>query len=217
MHVDLGQFGDMKIYQHYILPKLINLSMQNKAAMAERARFLPLASGTVLEVGIGSGLNIPFYNREVEKLYALDPSLELWKMARRRVDHATFPVKFIASSGEYIPMEDGKFDAVVTTWTLCTIPHAVIALKEMKRVLKPGGRLIFVEHGRSPDRGVLAWQNRLNPFWNRIGGGCNLNRKIDDLIVEAGFRITQIEKAYSRGPKPFAYLYKGLAQPLIRC
>lgn len=110
-------------------------------------------------------------------------------------------------------MEDRTVDTVVTTWTLCTIPDPTRALTEMKRVLKPGGRLIFVEHGRSPDHRVLAWQNRLTPLWRRIGGGCHLNRKIDDLILGAGFRITQIETAYSRGPKPFAYLYKGLAQP----
>lgn len=201
----------MKIYDRYILPQLINLSMQNKAAMEERARFVPLASGTVLEVGVGSGLNIPFYGRNVAKLYSLDPSLELWKMARRRADQAPFAVEFIRSSGETIPMEHETFDTVVTTWTLCTVPDAVKALKEMKRVLRPEGRLIFVEHGRSPDSGVLAWQNRLNPLWKWIGGGCNLNRKIDDLIVEAGFRITQIEKGYIRGPKPFVYLYKGVA------
>ena len=201
----------MKIYDRYILPKLINLAMQNKAATEERARFVPLASGTVLEVGIGSGLNIPFYGRSVEKLYGLDTSLELWKMAHRRADQAFFAVEFIRSSGESIPGEDERFDTVVTTWTLCTIPNAVNALKEIKRVLKPHGHLIFIEHGQSPDSGVLAWQNWLNPLWKRIGGGCNLNRKIDDLIVEAGFCITQIEKAYIRGPKPFVYLYKGVA------
>jgi len=205
----------MNIYARYILPKLINLSMQNKAAMEERARFVPLASGTVLEVGIGSGLNIPFYSREVEKLYALDLSFELWKMARRRVDHAWFPVEFIPSSGESIPMGDNRVDTVVTTWTLCTIPDVVKALKEMKRVLKPEGRLIFIEHGWSVDRGVLAWQNRLNPLWKRIGGGCNLNRKIDDLIVEAGFLIREIEKGYTEGPRPFVYLYRGVAQRLV--
>lgn len=202
----------MGIYEKYVLPRLIDLSMRNKAVMLERARFVPLASGEVLEVGIGSGLNIQFYGAKVEKLCALDPSLELQEMARRRAKTAPFPVEFLEGSAERIPMEDHSFDTVVTTWTLCTIPNPVKALKEIKRVLKPDGQLIFVEHGRSPDSRVLAWQNGLNPLWNRIGGGCNLNRKIDDMIVEAGFRITEIERAYSRGPKPFTFLYKGLAR-----
>jgi len=206
----------LNIYEKYVLPKLIHLTMQNKTAKAERAKLVPLASGTVLEVGIGSGLNIPFYGPKVRKLFALDPSLELWKMARNRVTNAPFPVEFFDYSAESIPLGDMTIDTVVTTWTLCTIRNPAEALTEMRRVLKPEGQLIFVEHGRSPDRGVLAWQDRLNPMWKRVAGGCNLNRKIDDLIIDAGFRVTQIERAYSRGAKPLSYLYKGLAQRLDR-
>lgn len=202
----------MNIYEKYVLPRLIDLVMRNKADTRERARFIPLASGTVMEVGIGSGLNVPFYGPKVEKLYAVDPSLELWKLARRRVKGATFPIEFIALSAESIPLEDAAVDAVVTTWTLCSIPDAAKALTEMRRVLKPQGHLVFVEHGRAPDARVLLWQNRLNPAWKRVAGGCNLNRKIDDLITDAGFRLRQIETAYSSGPKPMAYLYKGIAQ-----
>ena len=206
----------MNIYEKYVLPKLIHLAMRNRVATAERAKFVPLASGTVLEVGVGSGLNVPFYGPKVRELFALDPSLELWKMARSRVTNAPFPVEFLASSAESIPLGDMTIDTVVTTWTLCTIRNPAEALTEMRRVLKPEGQLIFVEHGRSPDRGVLAWQDRLNPMWKRVAGGCCLNRKIDDLIVAAGFCVTQIERAYSRGPKPLSYLYKGLAQCLDR-
>lgn len=203
----------MGIYAKYVLPKLIHLAMQNKPIMRERAKFVPLAFGTVIEIGIGSGLNIPFYPRTIKKLCGLDPSPELQKMAHRRAAAAPFPVVFIEGSAEDIPMADETFDTVVTTWTLCTIPNPVKALREMKRVLKAGGELMFIEHGRSPDPDVFAWQNRLNPLWNRFAGGCHLNRKIDDLIVEAGFHITQIEAAYGKGPKPFTFLYKGVAQP----
>lgn len=202
----------MGIYEKYVLPRLIDLSMRNRAVMLERARFVPLACGKALEVGIGSGLNLRFYGPKVEKLCGLDPSAELQKMARRRAKTAPFPVEFLEGSAEKTPMEDHSFDSVVITWTLCTIPDPVKALKEIRRVLKPDGQLIFVEHGRSPDSRVLAWQNWLNPLWNVIGGGCNLNRKIDDLIAEGGFRIMQIERAYSRGPKPFVFLYKGIAR-----
>jgi ubiquinone/menaquinone biosynthesis C-methylase UbiE len=202
----------MGIYQTYVLPRLINLVMQNKAAREERARFLPLASGTVLEVGIGSGLNIPFYSPEVKRLYGVDPSPELGKMARKRARAAPFPIMFIEGSAEEIPLDDESFDAVVMTWTLCTVPDPLKTLGEIKRVLKPDGRLIFVEHGWSPEPGVLAWQNRLNPLWNRVAGGCNLNRKVDDLIPAAGFRITQLETGYSKGPRPLAFLYKGVAR-----
>ena len=202
----------MSLYAKYILPRLINLAMQNKVAMAERRKFVPLASGTVLEVGVGSGINIPLYGRDVETLLAVDPSLEIWRLALRRVSRAPFPVEFLQCSAEQIPLEDTTVDTVVTTWTLCTIHDPVAALSEMKRVLKPEGQVIFVEHGRAPDARVLAWQNRLNPLWNRIGGGCNLNRKIDDLILEAGLRITRMETGYVRGPKPLTYLYRGLAR-----
>lgn len=202
----------MRIYEKYVLPKLVHLAMRQRRATAERRKFIPLASGTVLEIGIGSGLNLPFYGPTVRKLYALDPSRELWKMARRRVRKAPFPVEFLASSAERIPLADMTVDTVVTTWTLCTIPDPIRALTEMQRVLKPEGRLIFVEHGRSPDPGVLAWQDRLTPLWKRIGGGCHLNRPIDDLMVGAGLHVIQIERGYSRGPKPMTYLYKGLAQ-----
>jgi len=202
----------VSLYAKYILPRLINLAMQTKVAMAERRKFVPLASGTVLEVGIGSGLNIPLYGRDVETLLAVDPSLEIWRLALRRVSRAPFPVEFLACSAENIPLADETVDTVVTTWTLCTIHDPVAALSEMKRVLKPEGQVIFVEHGRAPDARVLAWQNRLNPLWNRIGGGCNLNRKIDDLILEAGLRITWMETGYVRGPKPLTYLYRGLAR-----
>lgn len=202
----------MSFYERYVLPRLINLSLQNRAAMAERRKLMPLARGTVLEVGIGSGLNIPLYGRDVETLLAVDPSLEIWRLALRRKSRAPFPVEFLQCSAEQIPLEDTTVDTVVTTWTLCTIPDPLRALREMQRVLKPEGQVIFVEHGRSPDARVLAWQNRLNPLWNRIGGGCNLNRKIDDLILEAGLRITRMETGYVRGPKPLTYLYRGLAR-----
>jgi ubiquinone/menaquinone biosynthesis C-methylase UbiE len=204
--------GLVNVYEKYVLPRLIDWAGSKKIATAERRKFIPLASGTVLEVGIGSGLNLPFYGPQVQRLYALDPSRELWKLARQRVREAPFPVEFLAASAEHIPLEDMSVDTVVTTWTLCTIPNPLKALTDMRRVLKPEGRLIFVEHGRSPDPGVLAWQNRLTPVWKRIGGGCHLNRPVDDLIADAGFDITQIERGYSRGPKPMTYLYKGLAR-----
>jgi ubiquinone/menaquinone biosynthesis C-methylase UbiE len=204
----------MNIYEKYVLPRLIHLAMRNKAARAERARFVPLASGTVLEIGVGSGLNVPFYGSKVRTLWALDPSRELWKIARRRVARASFPIELLPSLAERIPLGDMTVDSVVTTWTLCSIPNPAQALTEMRRVLKPEGQLIFVEHGRSPDPGVRVWQDRLNPLWRRVAGGCNLNRQIEDLIVAAGFHVRQIERAYNRGPKAFSYLYKGVARPL---
>ncbi len=203
----------MGIYSTYVLPRLINLTMQNTLAAAERTRFVPFASGKVLEVGIGSGLNIPFYSPDIETLVGLDPSVELWKLAHKRTAAAPFPIEYLGLSGEHIPLEDKTFDTVVTTWTLCTIPDPVTALKEMRRVLKQDGRLIFVEHGLAADRRVQVWQNRLNPLWNQIAGGCNLNRRIDTLISEAGFRISQIDTGYLKGLKPFSFLYKGLARP----
>jgi ubiquinone/menaquinone biosynthesis C-methylase UbiE len=203
----------MRLYERYVLPRLIDLAMRNKAAVAERARLIPIAAGTVLEVGIGSGLNLPFYARAVRQLYGVDPRRELWALARQRVERAPFPVVYLQASAERIPMADGTVDAVVTTWTLCSIPDARRALREMKRVLGPEGRLLFVEHGLAPDPRVAAWQARLNPAWTRIAGGCNLDRKIDSLVRDAGFRLAEIEQAYGPGPRAMAYVYRGVALP----
>lgn len=203
----------MNLYERYLLPWLIDLAMRNKAAAAERARLVPLATGVVLEVGIGSGLNLPFYGPSVERLFGVDPRRELWALARTRLARASPPVEFIEASAERIPMEDGFADTVVTTWTLCSIPDARRALLEMRRVLKPEGRLIFVEHGLAPDPRVAAWQARLDPVWPRLAGGCHLDRKIDDLILDGGFRLAEIEQGYGTGPKPLSYLYRGVARP----
>lgn len=202
----------MKVYEKYLLPRLIDFAMRRKAEAAEREKLLPHASGVVVEIGIGSGLNLPFYGSRVERLHGVDPSLELWKLARSRAASAPFPVEFLRASAEDIPIEDMTVDTVVMTWTLCSIPSAGQALREMKRVLKPSGRLLFVEHGRAPDRGVAAWQDRLNPLWRKVAGGCNLNRPIEDLVVGAGFELTAIERGYGSGPKPMAYLYRGVAR-----
>jgi ubiquinone/menaquinone biosynthesis C-methylase UbiE len=203
----------MSLYAKYLLPRLIDLAMRKKAATSERARFIPAASGVVLEIGAGSALNIPFYGRAVERLYALDPSMELWRLGRHRVLDVRFPIEFLQSSAESIPLGNDTLDTVVSTWTLCTIPDPRAALEEIRRVLRPDGTLIFIEHGWSPDARVRAWQERLNPLWKRVAGGCNLDRQIEQLIARAGFQISSLERGYGEGPKPFAYLYRGLARP----
>lgn len=203
----------MGLYGRYVLPHLINLAMQNKAATAERARYVPLAGGRVLEVGAGSALNLPFYGGDVEQLVALEPSRELWELGRKRRAAARFPIEFIPASAEAIPARDGTFDTVVLTWTLCTVAEPEKALAEIARVLRPTGRLIFVEHGRAPDQNIAAWQDRFNPLWRPIAGGCNMNRAADALIEGHGFAITQIEEGYVPGPRILSYLYRGIAAP----
>jgi len=202
----------VSLYAKYLLPRLIDFAMSSKATTAERTRLIPLASGVVLEIGAGSMLNLPFYGPAVRKLYALDPSLELWRLGRGRVRNAPFPIEFVRSSAESIPVRDDTLDTVVSTWTLCTIPDPRAALEEIRRVLRPDGTLIFIEHGWSPDARVRAWQERLNPLWKRVAGGCNLDRQIEQLIGRAGFQISSLERGYGEGPKPFAYLYRGLAR-----
>lgn len=203
----------MSFYARWIFPWLLDFGMRNKEARRFRARVIPQATGRVLEIGIGSGLNLPFYSAGVEQLFALEPSPELRRMAGRRTKDTRLTVEFLDRSAEEIPLERGSVDTVVTTWTLCTIPDASRALQEMKRVLKPSGALLFVEHGLAPDAGVRAWQHRLNPLWNRIGCGCNLNRKIDDLVAQAGFRIVDLQTEYAKGPKPMSFIYCGRARP----
>src|SRR4029453_1821308 len=181
---------------------------------AERARAIPRAAGTVLEVGIGSGLNLPFYGRTVERLYGVDPRPELWALAEKRIARAPYPLEFIEGSAERIPFGGGGIDTVVMTGALCSTPDAGRALLEMTRVLTPEGQLIFIEHGFAPDPRIVAWQHRLNPVWTRIAGGCNLNRKIEGLLLDAGFEITESEQGYGTGPRPMSYLYRGVARPV---
>ncbi len=204
----------MGIYAKHILPRLIDLAMRSKVVDVERARLLPTASGRVLEVGIGSGLNLPFYRSTVQTLYGLDPSLELWHLGVGRVARAPFPIEFVRASAEHIPTPDESFDTVVSTFTLCSVADPVAALREMRRVLRPHGRLLFVEHGRSPDARVRAWQDRLTPIWKRLAGGCHLNRTIDELIREAGFAISWTETGYIEGPRLFTYRVRGEARRL---
>jgi ubiquinone/menaquinone biosynthesis C-methylase UbiE len=203
----------MGFYQDQIVPLLINWSMRQRNLAAYRGRIVPAAEGRVLEIGIGSGLNLPFYSGNVTHVIGLEPSPRLLGMARR-VESAGFgPVEFIEGSAEAIPLKDESVDTVVTTWTLCTIPDVLRALREMRRVLRPGGRLLFVEHGRAPDPNVVWWQDRLTPAWKRLGGGCHLNRAIGALIENAGFRFDRLATGYMRGPKPMTFMYEGSARP----
>lgn len=167
----------------------------------------------MLEIGIGSGLNLPYYSTTVEQVIGLDPSPKLLAMAREAARRTSLPLELIENSAQTIPLYNRSINTVVTTWTMCSIPDVQRALSEMRRILKPEGRLLFVEHGRSPDPGVRRWQDRLTPVWRRVGGGCHLNRPIGELIEAAGFRIERIETGYLRGPKPMTFMYEGSARP----
>jgi ubiquinone/menaquinone biosynthesis C-methylase UbiE len=187
--------------------------MRNRALRPYRERVVSGAQGRVLEIGIGSGLNLPFYGTRVEEILGLEPAAPLLAMAQRTSGRCVQPVRLIAGSAEAIPIEDHSIDTVVTTWTLCSIPDAIGALKEMRRVLRPTGQLLFVEHGLAPEDNIQRWQNRLTPLWKKIGGGCHLNRPIRALIESAGFDITQLQSGYMKGPKPMTFLYEGRATP----
>ena len=203
----------MNPYERWLLPFLIDLAMRNREMRRCRERVVPRARDTVLEIGIGSGLNLPFYGSSTRRLLALDPSPQLLGMARKRAAKVRFPVEFLPNSGEAIPLRDRSVDTVVMTWTLCSVPHPARALAEIRRVLRPEGRLLFAEHGFAPDARVAAWQRRLNPFWGRLAGGCKLDHKMDELIRAAGFRFDDLEAGYARGPRPMSYMYVGCARP----
>ena len=202
----------MGFYQDRIVPLLINLTMRRQELSAYRSRVIPAAEGRVLEIGIGSGLNLPFYSHKVEHLIGLDPSPRLLSMVRRNLKSNSSSVELIEGSAEAIPLENNSVDTVVTTWTLCSIPDAERALREMHRVLRSAGRLLFVEHGRAPEPNVSWWQDRLTPAWKRIGGGCHLNRAVQILIEDAGFQFDRFETGYMRGPKPLIFMYEGSAR-----
>ncbi|MGV0036185.1 MAG: class I SAM-dependent methyltransferase [Candidatus Azotimanducaceae bacterium WSBS_2022_MAG_OTU7] len=200
----------MGIYEKYFLPKLLNMAMKAPAMKALRKQLVPLAKGKVLEIGIGSGLNLPFYDKSVH-VTGLDPYLELQTYAREVANKEGVDVDFIGLSGEKIPADNNSFDTIVMTWTLCTIPDPTQALSEIRRVLKPGGKVIFAEHGEAPDANIAKWQARVNPVWNVIGGGCHLNRRIESLYQGAGFNFDKIEKGYLEGPRIATYNFRGVA------
>ncbi|GLR65378.1 methyltransferase [Acidocella aquatica] len=203
----------MSFYQHHILPPLLNFVMRQKPLQPFRERVISQAVGDVLEIGIGSGLNLPLYGAGVRSVIGIEPSSELLAMAEQQMARVLVPVEFLQASAEALPIESHSVDTVVTTWTLCTIPDARKALQEARRVLRPGGTLLFVEHGRAPEKAVARWQDRIDPLWGRIAGGCHLNRQIDALIIEAGFQIDTMRHDRMPGPRTHNYLYEGQAHP----
>ncbi len=201
------------LYERHLLPHLIDYACGMGAVMKTRAQVVPLAEGEVLEIGIGSGLNLSFYDpARVRRIVGVDPSADMQKLARQRAEQISIPVEMIALELGQIQAEDARFDSIVCTFTLCTIPDAVAALREMRRVLKPGGKLLFSEHGLAPDASVVRWQNRLTPVWKPLAGGCHLNRDIPALLEAGGFTIGQLETSYLKGPRPMTWVYRGWAQ-----
>jgi len=202
----------MGFYRDHVVPLLIDLSMRQRNLADYRRRVIPAATGRVLEIGIGSGFNLPLYGANVKQVIGLDPSPKLLAMARKKLGDTGAAVELIEGSADAVPLEDRSVDSVVTTWTMCSIREVERALHEMRRVLKPEGRLLFVEHGLAPHSGVRWWQDRLTPLWKRIGGGCHLNRPIAALIEGAGFAFERLATGYMRGPKAIAFMYEGSAR-----
>jgi ubiquinone/menaquinone biosynthesis C-methylase UbiE len=203
----------MGFYRDRVIPRLIDLAMRNEQAARRRAKIIPAARGRVLEIGIGSGLNLPFYSRDVERLFGVDPSSSLLSMARRKTDRLPFPVELLRESAEELSLDGGSIDTAVATWVLCSIPDPVRALREIRRVLRPDGRMLFIEHGLAVGGRVQTWQERLNPAWRRLSGGCNMNRKTDDLLLRAGFQIAELNNFYMKGISLLTYMYEGVAHP----
>lgn len=201
----------MGLYQEYILPHLVNLAMRNRQLGPYRERTIRRAEGRVLEIGVGSGLNLPLYTNRATEVLGLDPHPRLLAMASAKP--RCVPSKLIEGSAESIPLDDDSVDTVVSTWSLCTIPNVVAALAEIRRVIKRDGQLLFVEHGLASEDRVRKWQDRLTPVWKRAAGGCHLNRPIASLVEGAGFRILQMETGYLAGPKPMMFTYEGSARP----
>jgi ubiquinone/menaquinone biosynthesis C-methylase UbiE len=201
----------MNLYDRYVLPRLLAMVMRQELFLPYRRRIGAEATGRVLEIGIGSGLNLPFYGAGVREVIGVDPSPVLLRLAQDRA--AGLPVRLAVrqAPAETLPFEDEDFDTVVTTWSLCTIGDPVAALREARRVLAPGGRVLFAEHGLSPDAGVARWQNRITPVWKHVAGGCHTNRPIDRLIEAAGLRIDRLRTGYANGPRPMAFMFEGAA------
>jgi len=201
----------MGLYQEHIVPRLVNLAMRNRHLAPYRERTIRLAEGRVLEIGVGSGMNLPLYTDRATEILGLDPHPKLLAIASEKP--RSIPSKLIEGSAESIPLDDATIDTVVSTWSLCSIRDLAAALAEIRRVVKPDGQLLFIEHGLAPEISVQKWQNRLTSLWKRLAGGCHLNRPISSLIEGAGFRIAQVQVGYMPGPKPMTFTYEGSARP----
>jgi len=203
----------MSLYDKYVLPKFLNCACGSKPVEYQRKKVVPNAEGIVLEVGIGSGLNLPFYdNSKVTQIWGLDPSEELSSMAKETAKNLNLDVKFISSGAEEIPLPDNYFDTALVTYTMCTIPEVIRANIEIKRVLKNTGKLIFCEHGKAPDLNIAKWQSRIDPIWGKLAGGCHLNRDIPSLLEDSGYKIIELDQMYLPStPKVAGYNYWGFA------
>lgn len=203
----------MGFYSNVIFPRFINSFMSTGQFSKQRSLLLKDVQGEVLEIGFGTGLNLEFYPDEVRKITAVDPNAGMSEVARRNIERSGIKVETKVISGEHLPIEDESFDSVVCTWTLCSIPDAGQALREVRRVLRPGGKFFFVEHGLAPDPGVQKWQHRLTPPWRKIGDGCHLNRPIAEMIQAEGLRIPRMETFYMpKSPRFAGYMYRGIAE-----
>jgi ubiquinone/menaquinone biosynthesis C-methylase UbiE len=203
----------MGFYTRTILPRLIHAGMRREAFLPYRQRLVREAEGRVLEIGFGSGLNAPFYAAPLAVI-GLDPSHAALTLARTSSRTVLRPIGLLEASAETIPLASQSVDTIVSAWTLCSIPDVARALGEVRRVLKPSGRLLFVEHGRSPDAAVATWQDRLTPIWKHVAGGCHLNRAVASLVEQAGFRIERLETGYMTGPRAMTFIYEGCARPV---
>ena len=201
----------MGFYGEQIVPRLTDLTLTGRPFDRLRARVTADLRGDVLEIGFGSGRNVPHYPATVTRVRAVEPSAVGLKLAARRVADSPVPVEFVGLDGEDLPVDDASVDHVVTTWTLCTIPDVARALHEVRRVLRPGGAFHFVEHGRAPDPRVARWQDRLTPIQRRMAGGCHLNRPIDELVAASGLVLERLDHPRVPGPRTFTYTYEGVA------
>jgi ubiquinone/menaquinone biosynthesis C-methylase UbiE len=201
----------MGFYEREVLPRIVDVALSGKQLDRLRGRVAGRLDGEVLEVGFGSGRNVPHYPASVARVRAVDPALVGRKIAASRVAASSVPVEYVGLEGERLPVDDQSIDHVLTTWTLCTIPDVDRALAEIRRVLRPGGSLEFLEHGRAADANVQKWQDRITPLQRRIAGGCHLNRAIDTLLIDAGLHIDRLDNYYIKGPKVFGYMYEGTA------
>lgn len=202
----------MGVYRDQFLPRFINVAMGGDEFTRIRARVAAGLAGDVLEVGFGSGLNVPHYPSTVSRVRAVDPAKIGRRLAARRVAESRVAIDFVGLDGQDLPLDSDSVDHVLVTWTLCTIPDADRALQEVRRVLRPGGQLHFAEHGRAPEPAVARWQDRLTPLQRKMFGGCHLNRPIDRLVAGSGFEIRRIDNFYVRGPKPWGYMFEGVAR-----